>query len=70
MFQTTNDEYHVEVAYDLKEACQLVEIGFGYVTGEYYDGGKSFRKQKLLYLGSQTSRLFSFRVVARNKMFS
>jgi hypothetical protein len=54
MLQTTKDEYHVEVAHDLKEACQLVEIGFECVTREYHDGGKLFRKQKLLYLGSQS----------------
>ncbi|MEM1540431.1 MAG: hypothetical protein QXJ07_03510 [Candidatus Bathyarchaeia archaeon] len=32
MFQVTNDEYHVKVAHDLKEACTLLEAGFEYVT--------------------------------------
>jgi integrase len=44
IFQATNDEYHVKVAHDLKEACQLLETGFEYVTdmGEI----KLFRKRK------------------------
>jgi hypothetical protein len=28
-----------------KEACELIETGFEYVTGEYTDGGKIFRKR-------------------------
>lgn len=44
IFQTTNDEYHVRAAHDLKEACQLLEIGFEYVTD--MDGTKLFRKRK------------------------
>jgi hypothetical protein len=31
---------------DLKEAREPVEAGFRYVTGEYEDGGKIFRKRK------------------------
>jgi hypothetical protein len=27
----------------------LIELGFEYVTGEYTDGGKLFKKKKLLY---------------------
>jgi len=38
------DEYHVKVAKTLKEACQLVEQGFEYVTE--MDGAKIFRKRK------------------------
>jgi hypothetical protein len=34
------------VAEGLEEACDLVEAGFEYVTGEYRDGGKIFRKRK------------------------
>jgi len=30
-----------------EEVVQLVELGFRYVTGEYADGGKLFRKKKL-----------------------
>ena len=40
------DEFHVRVARNAKEACELVEAGFEYVTGEYDDGGKIFRKRK------------------------
>ncbi len=32
-----------------KEACELVEAGFEYVTEEYNDGGKIFRKLKRLF---------------------
>jgi hypothetical protein len=44
MFETSSDDYHVKVAYDLKEACQLVETDFEYVTE--IDGFKIFRKRK------------------------
>jgi hypothetical protein len=37
-------------------AVRLIELGFKYVTGEYDDGGKLFKKKKLLYLGSPTSK--------------
>jgi len=40
------DEFHVRIAKNVKEACELVEAGFEYVTGEYEDGGKIFRKRK------------------------
>ena len=40
------DEYVSKVAWNLEEACKLVETGFDYVTGEYGDGGKLFRKPK------------------------
>ena len=41
-----NDEFTVRVAQNVKEACDLVEVGFEYVTGDYSDGGKIFRKRK------------------------
>ena len=44
IFQIANDEYHVKVAHDLKEACQLLETGFEYVTD--MEGAKLFRKRK------------------------
>jgi integrase len=44
IFQVENDEYHVKVAYNLKEACDLVEAGFEYITD--MDGAKIFRKRK------------------------
>jgi hypothetical protein len=37
-------DYHVRVASNVKEACELVNAGFQYVTGEYADGGKIFKK--------------------------
>lgn len=39
-------EYITKVARNVKEACSLIEAGFEYVTGEYDDGGKIFRKLK------------------------
>jgi integrase len=40
----SNEEYHVSVAKNLQETCQLVEQGFEYVTE--MDGVKIFRKRK------------------------
>lgn len=40
------DTYYSEIALTTKEAQKLVEAGFEYVTGEYADGGKIFRKAK------------------------
>ncbi|RLG98471.1 hypothetical protein DRO28_02570, partial [Candidatus Bathyarchaeota archaeon] len=40
------DEFHIRVARNVEEACELVKIGFEYVTGEYDNGGKIFRKHK------------------------
>jgi len=39
-----NDEFTVKVAETLKEACELLEAGFEYVTD--MDGKKIFRKRK------------------------
>ena len=41
-------DYISKVAHTVKEASALVEAGFEYVTGEYNDGGKIFRKPKYL----------------------
>lgn len=46
IFTATDDQFFVKVASNTQEACALVEVGFEYVTGEYYDGGKLFRKRK------------------------
>jgi len=46
LFKTTDDQFFVKVATNVQEACDLVETGFDYVTGEYDDGGKIFRKRK------------------------
>lgn len=39
-------DYVSKIATNVKEACTLVDVGFEYVTGEYHDGGKIFRKPK------------------------
>jgi len=46
VFQSVEDQFTVRVASNIKEACSLIESGFEYVTGEYSDGGKIFRKRK------------------------
>jgi integrase len=42
----TREEFTVKVASNADEACKLIEVGFEYVTGDYTDGGKIFRKRK------------------------
>ena len=46
IFKTENDEFHVKVAKNIDEACKLIEVGFNYVTGDYSEGGKIFRKRR------------------------
>jgi hypothetical protein len=46
------EKFICKVAKDSEQATELIESGFEYVTGEYDDGGKLFRKRKLSYLGS------------------
>jgi FAD synthase len=41
-----NDNFITRVAHNTTEACDLIQVGFDYVTGEYDDGGKIFRKRK------------------------
>jgi hypothetical protein len=41
-----NDQFISKVAHNVEEACKLIDVGFDYVTGEYDDGGKIFRKRK------------------------
>ena len=41
-----NDQFISKVAHNVEEACKLTDVGFDYVTGEYDDGGKIFRKRK------------------------
>lgn len=53
IFQDVDNQYICKVAKTAQEAIQLVELGFEYVTGEYGDGGKLFKKKKLLYLSAQ-----------------
>lgn len=44
--EPSKEEFTVKVAANVEEACKLAEVGFEYVTGEYVDGGKIFRKRK------------------------
>lgn len=46
IFNSKNDEFHSSVVNNTEDACKLIEAGFEYVTGEYHDGGKIFRKRK------------------------
>jgi hypothetical protein len=46
LFRTEDDNFISRVAHDVGEATTLVEAGFEYITGEYNDGGKIFRKRK------------------------
>jgi hypothetical protein len=41
-----DDQFICKVATNVKEACELIEDGFTFVTGEYSDGGKIFKKPK------------------------
>jgi len=44
LFQNVTDEFHVKTAKTVEEACNLVEVGFEYVT--IMDGVQIFRKRK------------------------
>ena len=57
IFKDHDDKYVCKIAKTTQEAMQLVELGFDYVTGEYTDGGKLFKKRKSLYLGSSSEGL-------------
>ena len=46
IFASKNDQFYAAVANTAEEAIKLIEAGFDYVTGEYNDGGKLFRKRK------------------------
>jgi integrase len=45
LFKEWNDNFITRVAHNVQEACALVETGFEFITGEYNDGGKIFRKR-------------------------
>jgi integrase len=45
LFNTASDGFTSRIAHNIGEACNLIEGGFEYVTGEYNDGGKIFRKR-------------------------
>lgn len=58
-----------KVADDVKEACALVDSSFEYVTGEYRDGGKIFRKPR--YALHQTDKLhYVFNILVRGVRFT
>jgi hypothetical protein len=46
IFTTKKDQFYAAVANTAEEAIKLIEAGFDYVTGEYNDSGKLFRKRK------------------------
>jgi len=46
LFKEADDGFTCRIAHNVGEATTLVEAGFEYVTGEYSDGGKIFRKRK------------------------
>jgi hypothetical protein len=46
LFNDSSEGFTTRVAQNTGEACSLIEAGFEYVTGEYNDGGKIFRKRK------------------------
>jgi len=46
LYNSSEEGYTTRVAINTGEACNLIEAGFEYVTGEYADGGKIFRKRK------------------------
>jgi integrase len=48
------ENFICKIAKNVEDATELIEAGFEYVTGEYMDGGKLFRKRKASYLGSRT----------------
>jgi hypothetical protein len=46
LFKGDDDNFICKVAHNFGEAIAIIEVGFEYVTGEYADGGKIFRKRK------------------------
>ena len=42
----SNEGFTSRIAHNVGEAAAFVEAGFEFVTGEYSDGGKIFRKRK------------------------
>ncbi|MCK4478762.1 hypothetical protein KAU88_09615 [Candidatus Bathyarchaeota archaeon] len=46
LFKDCDDSFTVRVTRNIGEAASLIEAGFEYVTSEYNDGCKIFRKRK------------------------
>jgi hypothetical protein len=40
------DSFTTRIAHNVQQACEFIEAGFEYVTGDYSDGGKIFRRRK------------------------
>ena len=45
IFNESTEGFTTRVAHDVGESCSLIEAGFEFVTGEYNDGGKIFKKR-------------------------
>jgi hypothetical protein len=45
LFSSATDGFTSRIAHNIGEACSLIAARFEYVTGEYDDGGKIFRKR-------------------------
>jgi len=45
LLNSIGDSHTARMAHNVGEACSLAESGFEYITGEYADGGKIFRKR-------------------------
>ena len=41
-----NYQFITRLDFNTQQACDLIDVGFEYITGEYNDGGKIFRKHK------------------------
>lgn len=48
------EKFICKIAENVQGATELIEAGFEYVTGEYMNCGKLFRKRRASYLGSGT----------------
>ncbi|HML03527.1 MAG TPA: hypothetical protein VK487_09170 [Candidatus Bathyarchaeia archaeon] len=46
LFNDVDDNFMIRIAHNVQEAATLTEVGFEFVTGEYNDGGKIFRKRQ------------------------
>ena len=56
----SEERFISKIAKDGKEAVELVKRCFYYITGEYDDGGKIFRKRDVSYLGSLSTSVGSW----------
>jgi hypothetical protein len=55
LVDTQHEETFIcKIAKNVKEATNFIELDFEYVTCDYDEGGKLFRKRDLSYLGSSS----------------